>query len=271
MSSNRFRPLAAMTVAGIAISLTFSACGIQPGVDEAGAEGPATSATSSPALESRSASTATPPSATADPSAEAPAQPVNTAPGVASAAPAQPVVPVQSTQPALKSFTFPDGHISFSYPANWSLRTQRGPGTDGPPWQPLEAIVSDATGDDLVSISSGANGIGCAAGPVTRTVLDRAAVPGLRETDGSTPQFGFDVESIGTADHYGMEVSNARSLQEGEGVASGCSLLIMGNGGAQARAIFNEPAFGSREAATAWMGTEQYAQLKALMMSLTYS
>ena len=151
------------------------------------------------------------------------------------------------------------------------MRTQRGPGTDAPPWQPVEAIVSDATGDDLASISSGANGIGCTAGPVTRTVLDRAPVPGLRETDGTTPHFGFDVERLGAADHYGMEISNPRSLQEGAGVSSGCSLLVMGNGGAQTRTIFAEPAFPSREAAKAWMGTEQYAQLKALMLSLAYS
>jgi hypothetical protein len=267
MCSNRFRPFAA-TVAGLAISLSFSACGIQP---SASTESPSPSAASSPASEPAFSATAPPPSATATPAAETPASPVKSDPATPSAVPSVSAVPPEPTQAPLKSFTFPDGHISFSYPAGWSVRTQRGPGSDGPPWQPLEAIVSDATGDDLASISSGANGIGCTAGPVTRTVLDRAPVPGLRETDGTTPHFGFDVESTGGTDYYSMEVSNPRFLQEGEGVASGCSLLIMGNGGAQTRTIFGEPAFPSRDAAKAWMGTEQYAQLKALMLSLTYS
>jgi hypothetical protein len=70
--------------------------------------------------------------------------------------------------------------------------------------------VSDGTGDDPFRVSSGADGIGCAAGPINRTV-------------GSS-----------SISHRGR-------------------------------------AFPNRETAKAWMATEQYAQLKALMMSLTYS
>ena len=188
--------------------------------------------------------------------------------------PAAPAVPIP---PALKTFTFPDGHISFSYPASWSVRTQRGPGRDGPPWQPVEAIVSDRAGNDLFGVSSGADGIGCAAGPVNRTVFDRAAVPGMREVDGTTPMFGFIVEKTGVDDRYSMAVMNPRNLEEGN-VSSNCPLLTMGNGGAQSGVIFDQsvhpnpkPGFPSRQTAKAWMATEQYAQLKALMMSLKYS
>ncbi|MEJ1193296.1 hypothetical protein [Pseudarthrobacter sp. CCNWLW207] len=48
----------------------------------------------------------------------------------------------------------------------------------------------------------------------------------------------------------------------------------MGNGASITSVIFNtqpEPAFAGREAARAWMTTEQYAQLKAVMLSLAYA
>ena len=181
-------------------------------------------------------------------------------------------------RPAVKSFTFPDGHISFSYPASWSVRTQRGPGLEGPPLQPVEAIVSDGTGADLFRVSSGADGIGCTAGPTHRTVLDATAVPGMREVDGTTPLFGFIVEQSSGQDQYAMAVMSPRNLQEGD-VGSHCTLLIMGNGGALNQVIFlDQPvypdprsAFTSRQAAKEWMVTEEYAQLKALMISLEYS
>ncbi|MCE3293527.1 MAG: hypothetical protein K0Q84_2464 [Arthrobacter sp.] len=189
------------------------------------------------------------------------------------AAPKAPAAPVQ---PALKAFTFPDGHISFSYPASWSVRTERGPGREGPPRQ-VEAIVSDGTGSDLFSVSSGADAIGCTAGPAHRTVLDKAATPGMREADGTTPLFLFIVERITGQDRYAMAIMNPRNLQEGD-VGSHCTLLVMGNGGALNRVIFDQPfypvaksAFPNRQAAKAWMATEQYAQLKALIMSLRYS
>lgn len=265
MSSNRFGLYGAVTVAGLTFSLILSACGPQPAES-------ATAENAAPSL--RTAATSAPTAlASASPSPSAPA----TAAAPASKIPAPPAAPSATVQPALKSFTFPDGHISFSYPASWSVRTQRGPGRDGPPWQPLEAIVSDGTGADLFSVSSGADGIGCTAGPANRTVFDSAAVPGMREVDGSTPMFGFIVENVVGEDWYVMAVMHPRNLKEGD-VSSHCTLLRMGNGGAQNRVIFNQtpypsprPAFPSRQAAKLWMATAQYAQLKALILSLKYS
>lgn len=265
MTSNRLGFLAAAT-AGLAFSLTLSACGPQTGVEiaEAGslAPGVASTAAAEPAM---SAAPAGPePLLSAAPSA-VPAPPA--------AAPVEPVAPAEPAAPALQSFTFPDGHISFSYPAGWSVRTERGPGRDGPPWQPVQAIVSDGTGNDLLRVSSGADGIGCAGGPARRTVLDKAVAPGMNQADGSTSWFGFKVENVGGEDWYSMSLSRSSDFDEGE-VSSGCGLLVMGNGGAMAGAIFNPPpqlAFPSREAANAWMGSEQYSQLKALLMSLSYS
>lgn len=279
MTSKRFRLCSAVTMTGLTLSLVLSACGPQPAENAtAQSAAPSLSASATPSATALATPTATP---SADvPSTEVPAPPA--APAAPPAAPAAPPAvpaapPAAPVQPALKTFTFPDGHISFSYPGSWSVRTQRGPGQEGPPWQPVEAIVSDGTGADLFSVSSGANGIGCSAGPVNRTVFDKAPVPGMREVDGTTPMFGFIVERSGGDDSYFMAVMNPSNLEQGD-VASQCTLLKMGNGAAQNRVIFNQsvypnhvPGFPSRQAAKSWMATQQYAQLKALMLSLKYS
>ncbi|MDQ0679894.1 hypothetical protein QFZ30_003276 [Arthrobacter pascens] len=85
---------------------------------------------------------------------------------------------------ALKTFTFPDGHISFAYPANWSIRTQPGPTLPGGPAECVEAVLSDHHGKDVAFIVSGFYGDG-ASGPVDRTVFDSAPVPGLAAFGGS--------------------------------------------------------------------------------------
>ena len=310
MTSNRFGLYGAVTVAGVAVSLVLSACGPQPAENRAAESVTAEStapaaratATSSPAalatpsrtVASSAAAKTNAPSPAVPAQPVAPAVPAASAPAVSAqevmpvapvqAAPKAPAAPVQPApkapaapvQPALKAFTFPDGHISFSYPASWSVRTERGPGREGPPRQ-VEAIVSDGTGSDLFSVSSGADAIGCTAGPAHRTVLDMAATPGMREADGTTPLFLFIVERITGQDRYAMAIMNPRNVQEGD-VGSHCTLLVMGNGGALNRVIFDQPfdpvaksAFPNRQAAKAWMATEQYAQLKALIMSLRYS
>ena len=112
---------------------------------------------------------------------------------------------------------------------------------------------------------------------MNRTVFDKAPAPGMREVDGTAPMFGFIVERSGGHDSYFMAVMNPRNLEEGD-VSSQCTLLKMGNGAAQNRVIFNQSVypnpvsgFPSRQAAKSWMATAQYAQLKALMLSLKYS
>ncbi len=276
MNINRFGSYGAVTVTAVAISLVLSACGAQPANSPGGeSTAPVSAGTASSPAPVGTPSEAAAPSTAADSSA----QPVAAAPAEpAPAVPAQPAAPAAPVQPALKTFTFPDGHISFSYPAAWSVRTQRGPGVEGPTSQPVEAVVSDGAGADVLRAGSGALGIGCTGGPAHRTVLDSAAVPGMVEADGTVPQFGFIVERISGQDHYAMAVLNPRDLQEGE-VTSHCSLLFMGNGGATSQVIFfDEPvhpnlrsAFSSQQAAQEWMATQEYAQLKSLMLSLKYS
>lgn len=248
MNSNRCAFFAAITVAGLAISLTLAGCGPQPGSATAAAASPsvATSDTTKPAPTASAAFPATP-EATAAASSEAPAP------------------PAQIAAPALKTYSFPDGHISFTHPANWTVRTVVPRSNPG-----VEAVVSDGTGNELISIRYGFL-TGCASGPVSRVVLDQAPVPGMAAAGGPAAVFGFAVEYSADSELYGMGLSDPRYLDQGDGVTSGCRLVTTGNGGLTTAVLFNDPEFPTRNAAKAWMATEQYGQLKALLISLNYS
>jgi hypothetical protein len=171
--------------------------------------------------------------------------------------------------PALKTFTFPDGHISFAYPANWSLRTQPGPTLPGGPAECLEVVLSDHRGKDVAVIVSGLYGDG-AAGPVDRTVFDSAPVPGLAAVEGE-PTFGFFRDSfIDVNDHFYLDVRPGNEIVSGS-IISGTGQVVLPNGVAIFRVYMDSPGFPSAEAARAWMETAEYAQLKALLMSVAYS
>ena len=136
----------------------------------------------------------------------------------------------------------------------------------------IEAVVSDGAGNTLLSLKNGAV-TGCASAPASVEVLDRVPVPGMTAPDGTTPVFGFAVEYLpksSTPDTYAMGLSDPRTLVEGKDSGTGCRLVPTGNGGLGASVIFNRPAFPSKDAAKAWMATQQYAQLKALLVSLNY-
>jgi hypothetical protein len=173
----------------------------------------------------------------------------------------------KQADPALKTFTFPDRHISFDYPATWTVRTVPAPaGVPG-----VEAIVAGGAGNDLLSLGYGFTA-GCAGGPLSRRVLDSAAVPGMTAPDGTEPIFGFAAESYeGNGVAYVMGLADPRSLEEGEDVASWCNIVPTGNGGLSTRVVFNDPGFPNKGAARAWMATDQHAQLKALLVSLSYA
>ncbi|MBT2532687.1 hypothetical protein J7E83_11245 [Arthrobacter sp. ISL-48] len=254
MDSNRAKLFTAVTTAGLAVSLVLAGCGLQVGADPAAASNMTVNDPDGP----------TPKLAFAPPSTAAPVA-LTTIAVPASVVPAS---TAKHEAPALKTFTFPDGHISFAYPSTWAVRTVLPPaGVPG-----VEAIVSDGAGNDLLSLGNGFTA-GCAGGPVSRRVFDQAAVPGMAAPDGTEPLFGFVMESYpnGEGDSYFMGLSDPRSLEEGEGVASWCNLVSTENGGLSTRVLFNNPGFPNKGAANAWMATDQYAQLKALLVSLTYA
>jgi hypothetical protein len=277
--------------ARIAAGLLLGAAAVTAGVLVASNFGPVSS-TPAPAVTVDTATptasaTATPtPTTTATTSATttaAPTQaPTPTASAVATTAPVVP--PVHA--PTLKTFTFPDGHLSFVYPANWTVRTEQGPYlSEETKAGSVGATVVDASGAEMAFVASGFYGDGTG-GAVQRTVLDKAAVPGVTDVSGRSAEFGFayDVAPPHTnqgaaapadpenAAYYFMGVRLAGDFQDG-GTGYTPPLIGMPNGSMTSYAVFDRSkssAFASPAAAKAWMGTEQYAQLKAMLLSLSY-
>ncbi len=168
----------------------------------------------------------------------------------------------------VKTFTFPDGHLSFSYPSNWSIRTVGSP-ESAAKLRGVQAVIADATGNELASVVSSTNA-SSASGPVARTVLDAAPVPGLKDVDGEQLAFGFAFDSFADQSDFHMGVRKERDFAPGV-TDAGYSHVQFPNGGAEAKVLFGSPAFASVDAAKAWMTTEQYIQLKRLLLSLKYS
>ena len=167
----------------------------------------------------------------------------------------------------VKAFTFPDGHLSFQYPAGWSVATAECPTVPGGPAECVEATIR-SKGKAVAFVVSGFYGDG-ASGPVDRTVFDSAAVPGLAGFAGE-PTFGFFKDSYGDVnDQYFMDVRRADELVSGS-TGSGSGQVVLPNGVGIFRVYIDSPGFASDAEARAWMGTAEYAQLKALLMSVSY-
>ena len=236
------------------------------------------------APEVSAAETAAPTATATASAAEVTPEPVSI-PAIETAAPVAPVAPAapapvvppapEVVLPALKTFTFPDGHISFEYPSGWTVRTKQGPyldhtnGTDKA--KSVEAHIYDETGSELAFVASGGYG-GGASGPVNRTILDSQSLPAFPNRDGSS-HFAFVVDSY-PFEHpanYSMAVLSNQFMTEGEGSVSAVNGIKSGNGISAAAVIFDTPAFKSPAAAKAWMATRQYSQLKGMLTSLRYA
>lgn len=210
-------------------------------------------------------------SAAASPTASAPTSVSASVPATAPAT--APGAPPEVA--GLQTFTFPDGHISFTYPAGWKVQTKQGPYLDeGSKAGSVQAAVLDQTGAEVVSISSGMYGDG-AAGPVKRTVLDQAPVPGIIDATGKPAEFGFALDEVQPdgSSYYFMDVRLAAEFLPGQD-SSGSNQVPLGNGIMAAYVVFDytrQPVFATPDAAKAWMATEQYKQLKSLLLSLKYA
>ena len=149
-------------------------------------------------------------------------------------------------------------------------------------------MVIDSSGAEVARVLSGMYGDG-AAGGVRRTVLDQAPLAGISKAAGEPVAFGFAVDqglvqpspytaeptlpADGGERYYFMGVREAHEFQSTQS-SSGSPQVSLPNGVMEAAVIFDfekQPVFASPDAARAWMATEQYAQLKALLLSLTYS
>jgi hypothetical protein len=253
---NKSQYLYLSVAAAVALSLAACAPPAQPDSQSPKESGTASQSSDSPT----GSSTATPPDSA----------PETTSPGGSSATPAPTDTATDLPAVELKTFTFPDGHISFSYPADWNVRVAQAPylpGSDA--GNSLEAVLSDGTGNEVASITSGTYGDG-AAGPVLRTVLDQAPVPGLMDINGDQASFGFAFDSFADHPQFHMGIRRNEEFTSGT-TSSGSPQIVFPNGAAVARVIFGDPAFPSVDEAKAWMNTKQYQQLKALLLSVKYA
>lgn len=274
---------AAAVTAGVLVAANFGPVSSTPA--------PAVTVTTPEPTPSASATSTPTPTATPTPTTtpSATPTPTPTTPAVATTLPIAPPVPVPTT----KTFTFPDGHLSFVYPADWSVQTEQGPYLSPEAKEASQgATILDSAGDKVAIVNSGMYGDGTA-GLVDRTVLDRAVVTGVRDTSGGQVEFGFSSNQpqyipyegpayegmpspqTGPVDGpptYVMDVRLSSELQSGIS-SSGTNQIRMPNGMMNAYVVFDlnkKPTFATPEAAKAWMGSTQYAQLKSMLLSLSY-
>jgi hypothetical protein len=248
----------------VAAGVGLSSCGApgQGGEAGQGAAAPSSAAAGQPDAPSSAASTSSPTRAdasTVSPSASA-------TPSVAKPT----ATPSPDGSAGLASFTFPDGHLSFSYPKNWNIRVEKtAPSANQPPGvDPVSAVLADKTGNELLAITSNAYG-GGASGPVLRTVLDNAPVPGLKDTSGEQLDFGFAFDSFADHPEFHMGIRTSREFEPSP-ESSGSTRVALANGFLDTHVLFDTPAFPSIDAAKAWMATKQYGDLKQLLLSVRY-
>lgn len=179
-----------------------------------------------------------------------------------------------STDPApaakpkpVKTFTFPDGHISFQHPSGWSVRTAECPTIPGGPAECVEANVM-SKGKPIAVMVSGFYGDG-AAGPVNRTVFDSALVPGLAVSE-DDPTFAFFKDTYGDVnDHYFMTIGRASESVSGS-ISGGMPQVLLPNGVGVFRVYIDSGKLANDAEARAWMATAEYAQFKSMLMSVSY-
>ncbi|WP_226762053.1 hypothetical protein [Arthrobacter sp. SO3] len=132
------------------------------------------------------------------------AMPASTAPVLRVTATATPPVAPSDAAPApeapqaavLETFTFPDGHVSFTHPSGWAVTVKPGPALNPEAQKTsFDATVFDASGSEVAHVLSGMYGDG-AAGPVKRTVLDHTPVPGIIDKTGEATEAGFGYDEL---------------------------------------------------------------------------
>ncbi|ACL41691.1 conserved hypothetical protein [Pseudarthrobacter chlorophenolicus A6] len=203
----------------------------------------------------------TSPAATVPPSTGAPepAAPSATPGRAATQAPS-------SSDPAaagLATFTFPDGKLSFTRPADWKAEVFE---ASASPYVGT-ATIYDASDKQLVSIYYGqiADGV---SGPVTRTVFESVPVPGLqgRSTPEAHASFYVDWDDDDATYHLqltaGAPATGPRDAVKG--------IILLGDRVLTAEVLFDDQQFPDDKTARAWFAGSQGQALKAILASFTY-
>lgn len=214
------------------------------------------------------------PATTVEPSPSAAATTAATLTPAVSETAAAPAPETRQSAP-MQTFTFPDGHISFTHPAGWTVTVKPGPVNNAEEQKiSFEATISDESGAELARVYSGKYGDG-AAGPAKRTVLDHSPVSGITDKSGETAQFGFAYdEDLAGGLHYFMDVREAHEFLAHDG-SSGSNQIALPDRVMNAYVVLTDSpstlAFPTTAAAKAWMDTGRYAQLKTMLLSLKYA
>ena len=214
---------------------------------------------------------AAPSSSSAAASATAPASPSPSASaaggaGAGAGGAATPgTTPSSAPAPAeLKTYTFPNGHVSFKYPAGWKVELFTGGGS---PSESATATVVDASGTEQATVYSGriADGV---SHPVTRTVYESAPVPGLASQPAPAAHYGFYVDRMDSNATYRMHLA-AGAPKSGQGSALD-GIIRAGDGVILADVKFIEKPFANDAAAKSWLAGAEGQALKALLLSISY-
>jgi zona occludens toxin (predicted ATPase) len=165
----------------------------------------------------------------------------------------------------VKTYTFPDGHVSFKYPAGWKVELFTGSGS---PSDSATATVVDASGTQQATVYSGriADGV---SHPVTRTVFESAPVPGLAAQPAPAAQYAFYVDRMDSNATYRMHLA-AGAPKPGQGSALD-GIIRAWDGVIVADVQFIEKPFANDAAAKSWLAGTEGQALKALLLSISYS
>ncbi|WP_314216521.1 hypothetical protein [Pseudarthrobacter equi] len=181
-------------------------------------------------------------------------------------APQAPSPSASSTDPAaagLATFTFPDGRLSFTRPADWKTEVFE---ASASPYVGT-ATIYDASDKQLVSIYYGqiADGV---SGPVTRTVFESVPVPGLqgRSTPEAHASFYVDWDDDDATYHLqltaGAPATGPRDAVKG--------IILLGDRVLTAEVLFDDQQFPDDKSARAWFAGSQGQALKAILASFTF-
>ncbi len=176
--------------------------------------------------------------------------------------------PPPSSAPAaadVAKYTFPDGRLSFEYPADWRVELYTGAGEPSPS---RTATVFDAKGTEQVTVYSGqiADGV---SHPVRRTVFESEPVPGLSQQPAPAAHYAFYVDRMDGTPTYRMHLS-AGAPPAGDSARMD-GIIRIGKEVLVADVKFIEKPFASDDAAKDWLDVAEGRALKALMLSVSYS
>jgi hypothetical protein len=212
------------------------------------------------------------------PAVAAPSDAASVSPAPAPPPPPAPPAPAATSSPAagaetpssapaaaaLNKYTFPDGRLSFEYPADW--RVELFPAADAPSTS-RSATVFDASGTEQATVYAGqaADGV---AHPVTRTVFESEPVPGLAQQPAPAAHYSFYVDRAGDITTYRMHLTAGEPTAGDDSRIDG--IIRVGDGVLVADVKFIENPFASDEAAKSWLASDEGDALKELLLSMSY-